>query len=250
MITMGRLIEFEHGVPKVSPVADRVVILIAGDGLRGGRLVRELRNALPIGAVTVDAVATTAAQLYATHRLQQLESELFTPRGLTMQRYYAGVNLLPQILASIDHEMMRFNYGTDFLVAGVDDAGAHLFHITNPGGSTSSFENIGFTSIGSGQLAAMQAMIGFAHTPAKGLMDTIFAVYASKRRAEAAPGVGYDTDMVVIRPEGQQRISGDVLRGLAEVYEEYQRPASQELTQKVSQLPIFTEGAQQGGETV
>ena len=93
-------------------------------------------------------------------------------------------------------------------------------------------------------------MIGFAHTPAKELMDTIFAVYASKRRAEAAPGVGYETDMVVIRPEGQQRISGEVLRGLAELYKDYERPVSEELEQKVSALPIFTEGAEQGGETV
>jgi 20S proteasome alpha/beta subunit len=179
-----------------------------------------------------------------------MEREIFTPRGLTMQRYYAGVNMLPQILGSIDHDMMRFNYATDFLIAGVDDTGAHLFHLTNPGGTTNSFENIGFTSIGSGQLAALQSMIGFAHTPAKELMDTIFAVYASKRRAEAAPGVGYDTDMMVIRPEGQQRISGDVLRGLAELYEYYQRPVSQELKQRVSALPIFTQGAEQGGETV
>jgi len=249
MITLGRLIEFEHGVPKVSPITDRVVILIAGDGLRGGRLVRDLRNALPVSTVTVEAVATTAAGLYTIHRQQQMETEIFTPRGLTMQRYYAGVNLLPQILGSIDHDMMRFNYATDFLIAGVDDAGAHLFHISNPG-AMSSFENIGFTSIGSGQLAALQSMIGFAHTPAKELMDTIFAVYASKRRAEAAPGVGYDTDIVVVRPEGMQRISGDVLSGLAELYKDYERPVSQELGQKVSALPIFTEGAEQGGETV
>src|SRR5215470_10239037 len=83
MITMGGLIEFEHGVPKVSPVADRVVILMAGDGLRGARLVRELRNALPISAVTVESVASTAAALYVAHRQQQMEREIFTPRGLT-----------------------------------------------------------------------------------------------------------------------------------------------------------------------
>jgi len=46
-------------------------------------------------------------------------------------------------------------------------------------------------------------------------------VFASKRRAELAPGVGRDTDLMVLSPRGAVRLPDKALAKLAELYESY-----------------------------
>jgi len=242
MVTLMGLTQFEHDVPKVSAITDRISALIAGDALRGSRLVRELRASLPSGGTaTVEQVANAAGALYSQHRHQQIETEVFAPRGITHQQYYGGLQMLPQIAGSIDQYMVNFNFGTDFLIAGTDDAGAHLFYVGNPGGMANDFQMIGFHAIGSGMLHALQSLIGFGQAPTRGLYETVFAVYASKRRAEVAPGVGKDTDMVVIEGAQSTRLDQAALSQLEEIYQEVQKPVSDELRERMSALQ-FTNG--------
>jgi hypothetical protein len=61
MVTMGGVTEFEHEVPKVTQIGDRIVALAAGDALRGERLVNELRGYLQQGAQPLQSIAATAA---------------------------------------------------------------------------------------------------------------------------------------------------------------------------------------------
>ncbi|MGH2443468.1 MAG: hypothetical protein ACRDFX_09930, partial [Chloroflexota bacterium] len=44
MVTMGGFIEFEHEVPKGSPLAHKAIALIAGDALRGNQLVQSAKH--------------------------------------------------------------------------------------------------------------------------------------------------------------------------------------------------------------
>ncbi len=249
MVTLGGLIEFEHEIPKVSSVADRIVILIAGDALRGARLVRQIASAIPVSSLSMDEVAQMAATAYVEHRRQQIEVEVFAPRGITISQYYGGLQMqmLPQIVGALDNHLATYNYGTDFLIAGVDDSGAHLYHLTHPGGIAQNFQTIGFTAIGTGSLHAVQSLIGFGHTPARGIDETIFSVYASKRRAEVAPGVGRDTDLMVVDQAGRRTLSNTALDQLEALYQEYQRPVSDELKKKVAKLNLVAEGV--GGST-
>jgi 20S proteasome alpha/beta subunit len=233
------LTEFEHDVPKVTAISDKVVMLMAGDAVRGSRLVRELRRGIPAGPSTVEQIASVAALMYAQHRQQQLETELFIPRGITMQQYYGSMQqMLPQLVGAIDQYMVGFNYGAEFLLAGVDDGGAHLFVLGNPGGSASDLEMVGFHAIGSGFLHALQSMIGFAHTPHRTVHETVFAVYASKRRAEVAPGVGKETDLLIIQPNGMVHLAGPALAQLETLYQQTQQPVSAEIRQQVEALDL------------
>lgn len=242
MITLGGLTEFEHDVPKVAAISDKIVALMAGDAVRGSRLMRELRRGIPAGPSTVEQVANVAAMMYARHRQQQLDTELFIPRGITMQQYYGSMQqMLPQLVGAIDQYMLGFNYGTDFLLAGVDDGGAHLFSLGNPGGAASDLEMVGFHAIGSGFLHALQSMIGFAHTPHRTLQETVFAVFASKRRAEVAPGVGKETDMLIVQSSGITHLDAPVLAQLEALFQQTQRPVSAEIREQVEALPLGEE---------
>lgn len=137
----------------------------------------------------------------------------------------------------------------EILLAGVDDDGGRICFVGNPGGSYTEFGQIGFTAIGSGALHAIQSMIGFQHTGGRGLHDTVFSVYVSKRRAEAAPGVGQDTDLAIVTQGGITRLTPETLQGLDEIYREYQAPAKQAVTDKVAALNLFHEGGDDAATT-
>jgi 20S proteasome alpha/beta subunit len=243
MVTLAGLTEFEHEVPKITAITDKIVALIAGDALRGSRLIREVSSGMPASPL-VQAVAEGTANRYAELRKEQTHNDVFRPRAITIDDFYQnGIQqqMNPVLVSQIDNYVANFDYAVSLLVAGVDDIGSHLFSIANPGGGFNDHQPIGYHAIGSGWIHALQSIIGFGHTGARGLHETIFTVYASKRRAEVAPGVGHDTDMMIVTQEGVTRVEQSVLAELGEIFDEFQKPVSQEIKTKVSTLKFFKE---------
>lgn len=239
MVTWGPT-EFEHEVPKIMAVGGSATVLVAGNTLYGSRVVRETRAHFAMGVPRVAELADAIAAKYADLRREQLQTDVFGPRGMSMQNFYAGqqTQLVNQLALGLDNIASSFNYGVDLLIAGVDDEGAHLYAVANPGGSSQDFQQIGFTAIGSGQVHALQSMIGFSHTGMKGLRETIFSVYASKRRAEVAPGVGKDTDITVIRENGSRRLDLATLQQLDTLYDDYTKRVNEEVRKGVAKLTL------------
>lgn len=242
MVTMGQLIEFEHEIPKLTQLTDSAVALVAGDALRGSRLVRDVSAQLTATGVTsVPQIAELAANHYSALRLAQVNDEFFRPRGLQIQHFYSILHqqLNPQLSVFLDNAAATFNYNVELLVGGVDHDGGHLFHIANPGGSYTPFHHTGFGAIGSGALHAVQSLIQLRQAPTHTLHETVFAVYASKRRAEVAPGVGVDTDMAIIDSTGIYGLDESTLKGLGNAYIEYSQPLDKRLLDEVQKLQLM-----------
>jgi len=243
MVTWGNT-EFEHDIPKIIPITDRIAALMAGDAIRGSRIVRESTNQVLAGSPSVLSVVQAAAHQYSALRRDQLQTEFFAPRGIAMQQFYQGLQnqMVGKLALDLDGVVARFNYGVELLIAGVDDAGAHLYFVGNPGHSNSDFEQIGFCAIGSGAIHAQQSMIGLGHTRERGLEETIFNVYASKRRAEAAPGVGHYTDIAVIRDSGITYLTHDQLARVGELYADMYRPITDTLRRRLVGMQLLESG--------
>jgi hypothetical protein len=110
--------------------------------------------------------------------------------------------------------------------------------VQNPGGSDRLLDIIGYGAIGSGTIHALQSMIGFRHSPDGDYLHTVFTVYASKRRAEVAPGVGQDTDMAVISTSGVHWLTEHELGRLSEMYEDFRSSTDATLTEKLSNFSL------------
>jgi len=246
MVTWGNMIEFEHEIPKISSISDRTVALIAGDALRGTQLVRDITQ-VGSGASTIQEIADAISQRYVENRRQQIQVEIFTPRCMDMAAFYQGQqqHLMPQLAGMIDQAAVSFDFEVSLLIAGVDDGGAHLLWITNPGGAVTNFYQIGFHAIGSGAIHAIQSAIGLKHNGNKGLAETLFTVYASKKRAEAAPGVGQDTDLLIITEKGVERVDAELMGELERLYEKYMNP-SDGITKELANLKIGDDHIQKG----
>jgi len=237
MVTLGQMQEFEHEIPKITPLGDKSVTLIAGDALRGSQVVRDTKYNIAPGSSMITA-SQILAEKYAALRDHHIEVDIFRPRGLTREIFYKSPlpGLQPQVAFQLDNMVGVYNLGVELLLAGVDDAGAHLYQVRNPGAHASNLQQIGYGSIGSGALHAMQSLVAFGQTPKHNLAETIFAVYASKRRAEVAPGVGRDTDLAIIRQSGIVWLAKDKLAELDKIFTEFIKPASDSVVEQVKRL--------------
>lgn len=239
MVTLGGFMEFEHTVPKMTYPAPHAAALIAGDTLLGTRLaksvVADLRGAMP----TVSEVAQRLAARYSEIRLAQLDNTILGPRGLDLPRFYGSQHSLnPQVTMMLDQEMARYNLGVELLLAGVDGEGGHIYSVHNPGPPELEHDVIGYGAVGSGGIHAIQAMIGFRHSPTAGLRETIFRVFGSKKRAEVAPGVGLDTDMAVVSASAVRFLSSETLKELGVLYDNYGQAAEEAQAKELEKLKL------------
>jgi 20S proteasome alpha/beta subunit len=222
MVTWRNLTEFEHPVPKIYNISPATWALGAGDALAGAKIIAEAAAKVANVPRPVHEIADVVAQQYHSVRMNAAEAQILLPRGLTLTTYYAKhQQLLPQITENLDQSLASFDPEVELIVAGVDSAGGHLFTVSNPGGSAECHDVIATVAIGSGEIHAVQSMIGFGHAATHPVKDTIFHVFASKRRAELAPGVGRDTDLIVLSPSGAMRLPDNALAKLGELYDSY-----------------------------
>lgn len=245
MVTMGGFVQYEHDVPKIKFVTRKTCVMMAGDTLAATTIIQRLSAHFRVGEHGVLDVVQTARTFYEDLRQEQIRTAIFRPRGITMEQFYQDglqSRLQPQLIGAIDDEVMSYDLGVELLIAGVDDDGAHIYTVGNPG-TVDNYKHTGYVSIGSGQIHAIQSLIGFKHSAFHSLFETIFTVYASKRRAEAAPGVGSETDLCIIPPgdTGWMLLNHLQLSKLETLYKEFSQPSGTEIAEKVGNLDLFAE---------
>jgi hypothetical protein len=222
MVTWRNLTEFEHAVPKIYSISPAAWALVAGDALAGTKITAEAAARTAGVSRPVHEIAAVVAEQYHGVRMNAAEAQVLLPRGLTLATYYGKhQQLLSAITESLDQSLASFDPEVELIVAGVDSSGGHLFTVSNPGGSPECHDVIGAVAIGSGEIHAVQSMIGFGHAAMHPVKATVFHVFASKRRAELAPGVGRNTDLMVLDRGGAVRLSDKALAKLSELYESY-----------------------------
>ncbi len=90
----------------------------------------------------------------------------------------------------------------EFLVFGHGPNSGHIFSVQNPG-VIDDRSIVGFSAIGSGSFLALASLVG-SNLPGT-LDETIYSVCDAKFRAESASGVGRDTVLAILHPDGIER---------------------------------------------
>lgn len=202
----GLSVEFETDEQKIEVLAERCVALPAGNSVFASEILDRVRRRLggnPTPAF--DQVAAFVREEYEAVRASKYyDMQVFPMLGVDFAKHRnVGMPLpvylekQPGVFQQIMMMAQQFNLGTEFLIAGVDDGGAHLSHIGNPG-VISQLQKLGHAAIGSGGIHALTRLSLVAQHRARSLSETLADVYSAKRAAEVAPGVGDATDMAVI----------------------------------------------------
>lgn len=223
MITAGD-IQYEPNQRKVAPLDNgQGVILIAGDYTVHSEAIRETKRQI---ASTPNPAPRNIALIYGqaiqAAKRRQAEDLYLAPLGLNTDSFLTQQpEMSPAAVASLTADLQSYQ-GDDVeaLVVASNGADVELFHIDNRG-TVRSYDDVGFAAIGIGGYHARSNLMQVGYTNTATLSRALAFTYASKKRAEVAPGVGSQTDMQMVFRDAVIPLWPEVFVDLERVYSVY-----------------------------
>ena len=221
MLTVYPLnIEFEADYAKTIEITKNCVAMTSGSAIAFTPLFREVSaEILREGTKDVDRIVELIRMSYLKIRNKRAEEEVLFPIGLTLEKFYENQQTLnQQVIATGLQNLARYDYRLWLLVGGVDDKGAHITRIENPG-KILPYDSIGYHAIGSGESHALSTFIVSGYGPKATLQRGLAVAFEAKKRSEKAPGVGAQTDMYVVTEGNTTHLPQEAIKELNEIYE-------------------------------
>ena len=234
-------VEFDHQDTKIDQISDNCVALSSGDALCvQDVLVGGFGAASQLQNPSIKILAEQIKLQFCEIRKQRVNDIILGPRGIDFDSFYQGgmITRFPQDLAMLlDSQIQMHQLGTTILIAGVDDSGAQIYCIDDPG-KIACFDRVGYHAIGSGHRHAVLKMVALNQHQSTSINETVFNVFCAKRIAELAPGVGQTTSIKIVSREGTNSVEQKVLEGLDPAYKEQANPISKTVREAIAQLPF------------
>ncbi len=228
-------VKFDHTESKIFPVNSHCLALFAGEGLKAPELISKIRASL-VGNPSTQMVVDVTKELYQASRIEEAEELFLIPRTIDRNDLYRrGINIPADLFNLIDRQLSEHDYGLELLISGCDDSGAHVYSVRNPG-VADCFDLLGFTAIGVGYLYAMQVFIAHSYKVSFNTVEALNIVFAAKKAAEVAPGVGQGTDLALISENGFEFLDSVTLDELCKIYDETKPSPFEEIKKKSDRL--------------
>jgi hypothetical protein len=230
MITSGD-IQFQPPQTKLFNLTSSIVMMSAGDVALQSEViygVRQIVNARieqePLNWWNVSDIGELYRKSYNQVCARLREQQLLAPLGLTSETFLSRQReMAPTLVEKIATELINSENPTvQTIITGIDNTGPHIY-VAN-GGSITCQDGVGFAAIGAGYWHADSQLMFAEHTRRRDMAETLLSVYAAKKRAEVAPGVGENTDMFTIGPALGSYVTmrSDVIEKLDELYRQMQ----------------------------
>lgn len=234
-------LEFDHPDAKIDQVSQTCVALTSGDALAAQDVLADGAGfAGQLQSPMITNFADQIRQKFVDSRRRLANEQVLEPRGMNFADFYqgGGISRLPPDLGMvIDNAIQRLRLEVSVILAGVDSTGAHIFHIEDPG-TTSCFDRLSYHAIGSGHRHALLTLVSHSQHRTNDINRTVFNVYAAKRAAEAAPGVGQATEMRVITKAGVQVVTTETIAKMRALYDRKVTTRIAEVEAGISELPF------------
>lgn len=197
-------VQFEHHERKIDPLGSNCVVMSSGNALVANEVISRTRAAVGSAALDFGQAASRLRDEYMSVHVERVDELFYRPRGWTLEEFkkVGNAQVPPQLYIGIDQQVFQYNLGTEFLIAGVDGAGAHVswvhYHGMQGAGWLETFDKIGYNSVGSGGPHAAISLHFAGQHRDESLARTVFNVFRAKKIAEIAPGVGAQTDVAIV----------------------------------------------------
>jgi hypothetical protein len=195
-------------VGKIIPMTNSIAVMTAGDAGFQAEMVTALKvevskrlKAAPDKWLLVKDVADMYVEIYSNDRRKRINNTLLGPFGLDTHTVISRQSEMSEyFIRNISNQIADFQMpDAALIVAGVDDSGVHVYRLY--GADCDSADSVGFACIGSGARHAQTQFMAAGHHRQQPFIDTLMLSFVAKKRAEAAPGVGKQTDMFVTGPQ-------------------------------------------------
>ena len=229
MFTMPNVVEFETTEGKIEPIGKTCAVLAAGHSPNATEIIALIKDRLEGNKSPMRTkLNEVVKQAYCSVRADQMEIAVTQAMlGADFLKWKGQMPLptylkeQPQLYGQLTVvQGQQFNLTVDLIIAGIDNKGAFVSQISNPG-VLLSMQKLGYASVGTGALHATVYLSLCGQTPHRGVAETIAHVYTAKRTAEVVPGVGRETDMAVIDEHGIWNCTAPVMKELENIYDGY-----------------------------
>jgi hypothetical protein len=206
MITLGGATEYTwRDQTKCFSFSNSIIAMTAGDPDLMLEIYRDAYVSFEGEAdMTVQKVAERIAEKFRDLRKRRNERIILSPHGLSFDEFTdKQQKLAPTVLERIINQL----YGdegvldTMTIVAGLDGDVGHIYVVGDPG-EYELRDSAGFAAIGLGSEHASAVFAESMYTEHYPWTETVLLTYLAKKRAESALGVGPDTDLYWITPNG------------------------------------------------
>jgi len=142
---------FEHPRPKIGMLNKKFIIMTAGSALLSSEYKRIIRKKLEMGeseARLIRDVAESACKAYEELRRSEIEMRILRKYGVHWDKYIRRISGegLSEFYYRLISRIEDFRLDLVAIIAGIDNEGAHIFLIENPG-ELSCFDDIGYTAL-------------------------------------------------------------------------------------------------------
>ena len=222
MITGQQLsIEFEHRTPKITKLTENCFVSTAGDALAHTELFEAVRDEVDkLRSPKISDIVECIKNCFVGLRQRNIQERILNPRGFPDLKTFYQVQggLVREVALTIQNEIDTYGFGLNILVGGIDDKGAHIYSVLDPGTSLA-FDSIGFHAIGSGYPHAITTLIANDYTQQIELPKALLIIYEAKKIAERAPGVGSKiTNLAIVNDTKIKFFTAGEIQELDDVY--------------------------------
>jgi len=206
MITASFPIPYEFetdDVPKVYRLDRATIAMSAGNALSAYEIIERAKAQIASQQISkVEQIAETVRRSYQDCRRGRAVEQLLEPRGLTLESYYnIQQKLVLGVVQDVESKLTSFNLKVELILAGCEEKGeCHIFTISHPGVSLL-HDAVGYVSIGSGAPHVMYYFMGSEYKKGLPVERVEEMVREAKKKSEVAPGVGKQTELIIIPPK-------------------------------------------------
>ncbi len=193
--------EFETSdVPKIYRLGNTAMAMSAGNALTAYEIIEKAKAQILSQQISkVEQITEIVRRTYQDYRRRLVNERVFEPRGLTLDAYYnLQQKLVPGVVQEIESQLTSFNIQVELIVVGCrDEEECHIFTVSHPGVSLL-HDALGHVSIGSGAPHVMYYFIGSEYKKSLPVEKVEEIVREAKKKSEVAPGVGKQTEVLII----------------------------------------------------
>jgi hypothetical protein len=187
-------LEFEHADKKIEDIVDGCVVMSSGDALLASQIVERTRAGLGSGRHAVVSVAERLRDTYISSHQERAERVFLTPRGWTLREFKEkGATQIPaQIYLNLDSQLFNFGLNVvEFLIAGVDSTGAHLYRVFYGGVAGGDWlewcDRLSYRAIGSGLSHASISLALEGQHRRLSVPESLYNVYSASSGCHCPP---------------------------------------------------------------
>lgn len=182
---------------------DNTMILVAGDiAIHSQAILDTAKEIRGRKLLPYDIAQIYGRSVQAINR-RHAENQILGPLGLNTDTFLAQQKEPSESFVNTITGQLQNHPPVDSeaLVVGTDGERAHIYSVDAYGNDTN-LDGVGFGAIGIGAWHAKSRLMQAGHVSARMLAPTLATLFAAKKNAEIAPGVGTYTDINIVLRDG------------------------------------------------